>query len=103
MTSNSAPAYCTYCLLFDEHFASHLVICIAVSESSRQKVSAQEEAGNVDVEKIKREARQEAQEGANEKEGEELRRPRRENKTYGKSRNIRREKDDGERATPVRI
>ena len=62
------------CLMRDGYFISHGVIHFSVPESTRQNVSAQEAAEEVDVDELRRIAKEAAEKARDEKEGEELRR-----------------------------
>ena len=49
---HSTPSAFTYCLMCDGYFISHGVIHFSVPESTRQNVSAQEAAEEVDVDDL---------------------------------------------------
>lgn len=56
----------------DGYFISHGVVHYAVPESARQNMSAQEAAEEVDVEELKRIAKEAADKAKDEKDGQEL-------------------------------
>ena len=58
---HSTPGAFTYCLMCDGYFISHGVIHFSVPESTRQNVSAQEAAEEVDVDELKRIAKEAAE------------------------------------------
>ena len=70
----STPSAFTYCLMCDGYFISHGIIHFSVPESTRQNVSAQEAAEEVDAKEA----------AEKEKEGEELRRQPKPRGEFGK-------------------